>query len=113
TPSGPDCPVWERDIRADQEREFSAALRAAIGSVDQTALLAYPTVQVILDWHRTLFRQFVPLEYYAGNFRQDDPRRICLGVPVFVGGIEGTLFQVVIRRMDNLTRNTATTFAQA
>lgn len=42
------------------------------------------------DWHRTMFAPSVPMDYYAGNFRQLDHRRPCLGVDVKVGSCYGT-----------------------
>jgi fido (protein-threonine AMPylation protein) len=56
----------------------------------------------MLFWHDLLFRDFVPLPYYAGNFRQDDPHRPCLRVNVAVGGIAGTPYEFTPAAMQRL-----------
>ena len=51
------------------------------------------------DWHAKLFRQVVPVSYYAGNYRSDDPRYPCLSTEIEVAGVRGTPFQDVAKRM--------------
>ena len=53
------------------------------------------------DWHLTIFRDVVPLSYYAGNFRCDDPARPCLAKGVTIGSYQGADYHVVSSEMDS------------
>jgi fido (protein-threonine AMPylation protein) len=53
-------------------------------------------------WHLTMFRQHVPLDYYAGNFRQVDTTRPCLGIDVWVAGVDGEHFARVPQEVATL-----------
>jgi fido (protein-threonine AMPylation protein) len=46
-------------------------------------------------FHHKLFRRVVPLTYYAGNFRCNEPNRPCLATDVAVDGAPGTPFSAV------------------
>ena len=59
-------------------------------------------VQYLKWWHYSLFAKFVPVGYYAGNFRQDDPHQPCLSQDVKVGSNLGSPFQRVPADMDAL-----------
>lgn len=50
-------------------------------------------------WHAKIFRESVPLPYYAGNYRSDDPQRCCLRQDVAIGGLPGAPFAEVPRLM--------------
>jgi len=51
------------------------------------------------DWHGKLFREVLPVSYYAGNYRSADPRYPCLNTEIQVAGVLGTPFQDVEMRM--------------
>jgi fido (protein-threonine AMPylation protein) len=51
-------------------------------------------------WHRKLFAEVVPVDYYAGNYRMQDPARPCLAWPVGVNGRPGTPYQQVPLSME-------------
>lgn len=42
------------------------------------------------EWHKKLFSQAVPVQYYAGNFRNVEANMPCLNVDVAVGSNAGT-----------------------
>ena len=50
-------------------------------------------------WHGQLFREVVPVGYYAGHFRSDDLRYPCIAVNVGVGPYPGAPFSEVPNRM--------------
>ncbi|WP_390621899.1 Fic family protein [Crateriforma conspicua] len=56
------------------------------------------------DLHRTLFADFVPVDYYAGNFRHDAEvgGMSCLRENVHVAGIQGRDFRLVEQQMADL-----------
>lgn len=84
-----DCPQWSDDILRPQQAEFLIVLRNVYGSVAHCAGRRILDDDSIRNLHGDLFRKFVPLDYFAGNYRQNDSRRICLGINVNVGGITG------------------------
>jgi fido (protein-threonine AMPylation protein) len=49
------------------------------------------------SWHMALFERLVPIPYYSGEFRQDDPARPCLGQDVAVGDTPDAPFAIVVR----------------
>jgi fido (protein-threonine AMPylation protein) len=101
-PQAVSCPNWDEQIPVDRMAEFSVALRAALAAVTALSRTGLLSVDVIEDWHRVLFERFVPLDYYAGNVRQDDANRICLGRDVEVDSIRGAHFREVIVRLHRL-----------
>jgi fido (protein-threonine AMPylation protein) len=46
-------------------------------------------------WHGKIFRDSVPIPYYAGNYRSDNPQRPCLRRDVAIGGQNGAPFAQV------------------
>src|ERR1700733_12989580 len=42
------------------------------------------------EWHKKLFSQAVPVQYYAGNFRSVEAKMPCLDINVGVGSNAGT-----------------------
>jgi fido (protein-threonine AMPylation protein) len=70
--------------------------------VAQTAALELISVRTLRLMHQILFAAFVPLDYYAGNFRQNDAARPCLGIDVGVGAIAGANFHLVSAKVDQL-----------
>jgi fido (protein-threonine AMPylation protein) len=53
-------------------------------------------------WHADLFAPFVPVWYYAGHFRCDDPNKSCLHIDVQVAGVLGTHFRSVPEEVERL-----------
>ncbi len=66
----------------------------------------------IEDWHRTIFSSIVPLDYYAGNFRQRHNEMVCLGIDVHVGGIPAISFHRVLAAMATLNDQLRKSLAQ-
>jgi fido (protein-threonine AMPylation protein) len=97
-----DCPKWSQEVPAAYARQFSALVRKVYARVAKDAATRIIDSQTPMRWHRALFRDFVPLDYYAGNFRQDDPARPCLGQDVQVGGESGTHYRYVIAEVCQL-----------
>ncbi len=101
--SGPNCPDWVESIPPHSEMQFRAVLAMVNRAVHELAKTQIVTATDIRTWHYGVFRQFVPLHYYAGNFRGDPlPGRECLAQNVVVGGIPGTHFPFVTRDVSNL-----------
>lgn len=66
-----------------------------------------PSTENVRSWHRQAFQSVVPIDYYAGHFRQDDPSRVCLGQNVEVGGFPGFPYQLVSASMAQLVHSVA------
>jgi hypothetical protein len=108
-----ECPAWDGSIPSSREREFVRRLREVYRDVGESARLANYNARLSSWWHHTLFGPFVPLAYYAGRFRCDDPLAICLGVDVEVGGVPGAPFQQVGRLMSDLEERARLSISQA
>jgi fido (protein-threonine AMPylation protein) len=50
-------------------------------------------------WHAKLFKDVVPVPYYAGNYRSTDQRYPCLNTPIQVAGLPGAPPGEVLSRM--------------
>lgn len=98
-----DCPEW-----LDHDEHNSAAcfrgIEAVVSRACALARTCIPNEKDIASWHREAFKSFAPLLYYAGNYRQDDPARICLGINVAVGEAPGADYSQVLREMRTLCR---------
>ena len=88
-----DCPKWVDQGRDDPQ--FRLAVRSAYQQVAAGAARLIIDSDHICLWHRMMFRVFVPLDYYAGSYRQQNPRLPCLAVDVEVGNIRGTPYAAV------------------
>src|SRR6516162_6069573 len=95
-PATIDCPEWVEDIPADREHEFRGVAQDAIVHTINAAQHNMLASDLLKTLHWMLFERFVPRDYYAGNFRQDDATRPCLGKPVTVDGVDGADFRIVI-----------------
>lgn len=95
----PYCPTWPDTVpdRANQEftKQVAAVQARACGDIRAGVLRAGH----LEDWHERMFRRWVPLEYYAGNFRQRHKLKPCLEQNVSVGGTEGSDFKQVHRNI--------------
>ncbi len=100
-----ECPDWDGAIPPEEIRtRIKSAYESAIGAAN-TELIGSDSVK---HWHEKMFHALTPLPYFAGNFRQDDVGRVCLGINVKVGGILGSDFRHVLSHMgllfDNFSR---------
>jgi fido (protein-threonine AMPylation protein) len=62
-------------------------------------------------WHRTLFRGFVPLDCYAGNYRTASGDK-CLAQDVGVAGVRGSSYHTVRSDIESLFTRTCDSFAE-
>jgi hypothetical protein len=94
------CPDWPDPHRSttDARRALFRARRYAYRRITSE----YPARRCIEVWHGLLFDGDPPLDYYAGNVRQRDPRRTCLAQNVGVGSLPGTHFSEVPNEIDRL-----------
>ncbi len=83
------CPDWSSDGPATREGSFRDSVAAAYRLVEQAAGNHAVRSEECCQWHKAMFARHVPLDYYAGNYRQVDPRRPCLNVNVEVAGQPG------------------------
>jgi fido (protein-threonine AMPylation protein) len=91
----PNCPDWSQPESADELSHvvlgmadfhrftFRNAKHHIIGHGD------------IKTWHGKIFAAVVPLDYYAGNYRSDDPGKPCLAIDVAVGPNSGAAYAQV------------------
>lgn len=103
--SGPlvgSCPDWNGSIEPSKDREFRNRVRTAYRDAAEYARKKVFRNDQACWWHFTLFQQLVPVSYYAGQFRKDDPHVPCLAMDVEVNGVPGANFQDVVRLMDEL-----------
>jgi fido (protein-threonine AMPylation protein) len=96
------CPEWNAEIPPGQQRDFAEGVRQALVWVTESAAQELLSTRTFRLWHLALFRKCVPVDYYAGNFRQDDAARPCLGLNVKVGPNPGADFSTVLVRMEKL-----------
>jgi fido (protein-threonine AMPylation protein) len=96
------CPEWSSDGPETREGTFRASVAAAYRAAAAAAKRRIADSPTCRDWHRTLFTHHVPLDYYAGNYRQIDPLRPCLQTDVRVEGTPGAPYQTVVSEMERL-----------
>jgi len=100
----PVCPRWEESETDDQ---LPSVVDGMCGFISFTLKRAKTYILQhgdIKTWHGKIFRDAVPLAYYAGHYRSDDPNRPCLRKNVEVGGLWGAPFAVVPIRMRELSQ---------
>ena len=82
---------------------FRFGVAAALRSARRTSLSrSVPDAAVSCIWHGTMFSSIVPVDYYAGNFRQNDTSRPCLQMNVAVGNCMGTPYSLVPQAAEDL-----------
>lgn len=96
------CPKWSDDREERHKAEFRSAVKQTYQTVSRHARTGIADCDNVRIWHLAMFKSVVPLNYYAGNFRQDDSKRPCLRVQVAVGSISALRFQEVVEAMDDL-----------
>ncbi|MGH7285112.1 MAG: Fic family protein [Polyangiaceae bacterium] len=79
-------------------------MRPVVVRARAAAVRVVPKRGDIASWHREAFKDVVPLDYYAGSFRQHDEKRPCLGIDVGVAGVAGFSFVLVLDAMNHLCR---------
>ena len=99
------CPDWDDSIPAHRLGDFQGLLADVHQFVLNLAARKLVGDETPRHWHRYLFAQFVPLAYYAGNFRQADPSRPCLSQNVHVLGAYGWPYQTTPQAMNALFQN--------
>jgi len=90
--SGKPCSWW------DDQNPTPDQLKAIVLGMDEVhAFIISRARNYLLNhgdlktWHRKLFRHVVPVDYYAGNYRNVDPARPCLSWDVQVSGVLGPI----------------------
>lgn len=83
---GPQVPIAEAILQKGQSAPVFVALSRSL----------------LENWHRRLFEGRVALDHYAGNVRQEDPQRPCLGRNVAAAGGTGTHYPKVPTEVDAL-----------
>lgn len=83
------CPPWSSDGPDTRDGDFQQSCVDAYHAAQACAAKKIITSQHCGTWHKLMFELHVPLAYYAGNFRQQNPLWPCLDVNVQVAGIQG------------------------
>jgi len=99
-----DCPPWDGEIDSNDNR-FVQAQRTVRQDISKRCQQSLIESKDLRRWHRTLFSSFVPLDYYAGYYRQNDLDRPCLGIDVHIANITGAPFKIVHECMNRLIDN--------
>lgn len=99
---GANCPSWDKDVSPAQADRFRRTQSHVYSAVCRHAPAAIVDVRIVCQWHELLFRQVVPVAYYAGNYRQSDVDQPCLAINVQIGGVPGTDFRVVKNEFEKL-----------
>jgi len=89
------CPRWEGPESDLQLPDVVAGLERVHQFIRRKAPRYILRHGDIKNWHLTVFTSVVPLSYYAGNYRSDDPNFPCLNVNVQVSLNAGALFAQV------------------
>jgi fido (protein-threonine AMPylation protein) len=93
------CPDWS------QPESDGKLPSVALGMTEVTRFLQKRAGSLIINhgeirnWHSTVFRNVVPLSYYAGNYRCDNAARPCLGQNVSVNNHQGSDYHLVENQM--------------
>jgi fido (protein-threonine AMPylation protein) len=101
----PPCPDWS------QPESESRLPSVALGMAEVTRFLQKQCKSLIInhghirDWHLRVFKDAVPLSYYAGNYRCDNAARPCLGAPVSIGAYAGSDYHLVENEMTFYSSN--------
>jgi len=99
-----DCPDWAEDHPEHLLLAQSETAKRVIAAACLSAEKKYPERPHVEDWHRAMFADVVPLDYYAGNCRQADADRCCLQQDVCVGDVVGSPYHRVIDDLESLLK---------
>jgi fido (protein-threonine AMPylation protein) len=98
------CPEWrEEDSERpeEQRRLIQQRLQSVLEGIIKRERTQFPTAELVCSWHKGIFGQLVPVPYYAGGFRNDNPKEPCLqGYDVEVGSISGAPSKEVLPRVE-------------
>lgn len=95
----PDCPDWTQPESNEKLYSVVRGLEEVRRFISRKARGHVILHGDLKNWHERLFREAVPLDYYAGNYRSDDGRYPCLQKDVHVGGRPGAHYKDVPRLM--------------
>jgi hypothetical protein len=99
----PDCPPWDLPEKASDVPSVVSGLIAFQQFVYKNSEKHILLHGDLKTWHQRIFRDVVPIRYYAGNYRGVDPARPCLERDVQVGGLPGAPFAEVHNQMRSLS----------
>lgn len=100
----PECPRWEESETDDQLPSVVDGICGFVSFTLKKAKIYSLQHGDIKTWHGRIFRDVVPLAYYAGHYRSDDPMRPCLRKNVSVNGFFGAPFADVPNRMREFSK---------
>ncbi len=89
------CPRWDGPESDLQLPDVVAGLERVHQFIRRRASRYILRHGDVKNWHLNVFRSVVPLSYYAGNYRSDDPNFPCLNVDVQVSVNAGAPFAQV------------------
>ena len=104
----PGCPDWDR-AETPEKRKYvvlgMAGFHRFIFRNSKHLIIQHGDIKT---WHEKIFQQAVPLSYYAGNYRADDPSKPCLQIDVGVPPNSGAPYARVpelMKEFSELLRN--------
>jgi len=99
-----DCPQWPEPEPLNKLPSVVAGLaeyyKFIISACKRRYILGHGDIKT---YHAKVFHDVVPLSYYAGNYRCDDPSKPCLKREVHVNGIFGETYSTVPGSMSNFS----------
>ncbi len=98
-----ECPKWEKPETNQQLPHVVRGLVDFHRFVFKKAKTYILTHGDLKNWHGRIFQDVVPVPYYAGNYRCNDPNRPCLAENVRVGNNFGAPFAEVPALMQQLS----------
>jgi len=90
--SGSNCPEWLELPRTDDN---TRALRILYTQIVERAPGFIVNLSHPRDWHRVTFKHIVPVDYYAGHYRELNFRKPCLQTNVQVSKTDPSGKQIV------------------
>jgi fido (protein-threonine AMPylation protein) len=104
------CPPWADDAAEHDLAELDRAVTKVCADACAEAKRHRPGRKELRRWHLRSFRNVVPMDYYAGHFRQRDPQRPCLAADGGVKHPDGTLLpatpnNIVLATMEAFERD--------
>lgn len=94
-----ECPPW---VTPETDQQLNSVVRG----LDEFHRFIYRAAagHILLhtdlkEWHGRIFKGVVPIPYYAGHYRCNDPKFPCLATDVLIGGHRGAPYADVPRLM--------------
>lgn len=98
------CPEWrEEDTEGTegQRRLIQQRLQSVLEGIIEGERRQFPTAELVCSWHKSIFGRLVPVPYYGGGFRNDNPKEPCLqDYEVVVGPTDGAPSKEVLPRVE-------------